>query len=478
MILFVLTIFNCKQDDIQDVDFNSIQNQKETINHFTIEDLPDIEHALNKIGSNTTGRLMTTTFGDLDLSDILQFVNVDGKESYSFRILNSNNSQSQTDFENLHLIKLPEDDGYLAYIIQWQPDPDWYIDNSYIFNIETFSGVMNRFDLDYNLLDSKEFIDGIDVDEQDDNNRTMDNGCDVLQYTVCVDTDDCSCTPDDCYEVIEITCSSGGGGDGGNTGDGNLPNEEGGTGSHVPGGSTPGGTNTGEFVPGGNGGVVTIPPKKSEILTNFGLTLTLQETVWVNKETNKADVEEIIGFLLENCQSVVVTEFTCDEAKEFAQYAIAVSILNPEANPFLRADCRSFEYAQPPGALQKGCAVTNFNHTFYALGINSQGNPYYGDIESNVSIIYFTMPTWMTNGQAANLTAKAVTFAANATDVYFFTNPYDSEYEVIDFFRNTLYARLAIYGGSFSTTNEPFPIPSPAPYITSVVGISNAYDCD
>ncbi len=478
LILFVLTIFNCKQDDIQDVDFNSIQNQKETINHFTIEDLPDIEHALNKIGSNTTGRLMTTTFGDLDLSDILQFVNVDGKESYSFRILNSNNSQSQTDFENLHLIKLPEDDGYLAYIIQWQPDPDWYIDNSYIFNIETFSGVMNRFDLDYNLLDSKEFIDGIDVDEQDDNNRTMDNGCDVLQYTVCVDTDDCSCTPDDCYEVIEITCSSGGGGDGGNTGDGNLPNEEGGTGSHVPGGSTPGGTNTGEFVPGGNGGVVTIPPKKSEILTNFGLTLTLQETVWVNKETNKADVEEIIGFLLENCQSVVVTEFTCDEAKEFAQYAIAVSILNPEANPFLRADCRSFEYAQPPGALQKGCAVTNFNHTFYALGINSQGNPYYGDIESNVSIIYFTMPTWMTNGQAANLTAKAVTFAANATDVYFFTNPYDSEYEVIDFFRNTLYARLAIYGGSFSTTNEPFPIPSPAPYITSVVGISNAYDCD
>jgi hypothetical protein len=323
LILFVLTIFNCKQDDIQDVDFNSIQNQKETINHFTIEDLPDIEHALNKIGSNTTGRLMTTTFGDLDLSDILQFVNVDGKESYSFRILNSNNSQSQTDFENLHLIKLPEDDGYLAYIIQWQPDPDWYIDNSYIFNIETFSGVMNRFDLDYNLLDSKEFIDGIDVDEQDDNNRTMDNGCDVLQYTVCVDTDDCSCTPDDCYEVIEITCSSGGGGDGGNTGDGNLPNEEGGTGSHVPGGSTPGGTNTGEFVPGGNGTVVAIPPKPSEVFNSFdGITLTLQQAVWVNKESNEEEVAQLLGFILEHCQSDVVTELTCGEAKEFDLLAL------------------------------------------------------------------------------------------------------------------------------------------------------------
>ncbi|MFP3366897.1 hypothetical protein R0J93_24965, partial [Pseudoalteromonas sp. SIMBA_148] len=85
--------------------------------------------------------------------------------------------------------------------------------------------------------------------------------------------------------------------------------EEGGTGTHLPGGSTPGGTTgTGTYVPGGNGTVVAIPPKKSEILTNFGLTLTLQETVWVNKETNKADVEEIIGFLLEHCQSVVVTE--------------------------------------------------------------------------------------------------------------------------------------------------------------------------
>ncbi|WP_417858238.1 hypothetical protein [Xanthomarina gelatinilytica] len=261
---------------------------------------------------------MTTTFGNLDLSDILQFVNEDGRETYSFRILNSSSTQSQTDFENLHLIKLPEDNGYLAYIIQWQPHPDWYVDNSYIFNLKNFSGIMNRYDLDYNILDSKEFIDGIVINGQDDNYRTMDNGCDVLQYTVCVyDCDHCSIPS--CYEVIEISCTSGGGGDGGDLPD-PIPGdeEEGGTGTHLPGGSTPGGTTgTGTYVPGGNGTVVAIPPKKSEILTNFGLTLTLQETVWVNKETNKADVEEIIGFLLEHCQSVVVTEYTCEEAMEF-----------------------------------------------------------------------------------------------------------------------------------------------------------------
>lgn len=57
---------------------------------------------------------------------------------------------------------------------------------------------MNRYDLDYNILDSKEFIDVIVINSQDDNYRTMDNGCDVLQYTVCVETDDFTCIPYDC----------------------------------------------------------------------------------------------------------------------------------------------------------------------------------------------------------------------------------------------------------------------------------------
>ncbi|PWK20938.1 hypothetical protein [Xanthomarina spongicola] len=258
---------------------------------------------------------MTTTYGDLDLSDILQFVNIDGKETYSFRILNSSNTQSQIDFENLHLIKLPEDNGYLAYIIQWQPNPDWYVTNSYMFNLENFTGNMLRYDLDYNLLDSKEFESGIVINTQDDSNRDMDDGCDILQYEVCVSSGDCTCN-DECYNVIEISCTGGGGG-----GDGEFPdpnpneNEEGSTGTHIPGGSTPGGsTGSGTFVPGGNGGVVVVPPNPSEVLTFYGMTLTFQETKWVNNEDNSDDVDEIMDFLLEHCQSVVVTDYTCEEA--------------------------------------------------------------------------------------------------------------------------------------------------------------------
>lgn len=145
-------------------------------------------------------------------------------------------------------------------------------------------------------------------------------------------------------------------------------------------------------------------------------------------------------------------------------------------NPLLGADCASFEYAQPPGALQKGCAVKNFNHRFYAFGFNSDGSSYAGYVESNIDLIYFTMPTWMTNGHAANLTAIAVTDAIIATDLYFFLNPYDSEFEVGDFFKDVLTSQLSLIGGSMSTSIEPFPIPSPAPYLTSFFGAST--NCD
>ena len=87
------------------------------------------------------------------------------------------------------------------------------------------------------------------------------------------------------------------------------------------------------------------------------------------------------------------------------------------------------------------------------------------------------MPTFLTNGQAANLTAIAVTEAMKETDLYFFENPDISEFSLDDFFRNRMMFNLALAGGSFSTNIEPFPIPSPAPYITSILGLSNPFDC-
>ncbi len=154
-----------------------------------------------------------------------------------------------------------------------------------------------------------------------------------------------------------------------------------------------------------------------------------------------------------------------DEEIIFITNALNVLMTNIDVNPLVGADCRSFEYAKPPGALQRGCAVKDFNHTFYTAGIRSNGSPYLGDIYVPMDIGYFTMPNWMTNGQAANVTAAAVNEALKATDIYFYRNPDVSKFDLADFFQNMIKAELKIVGGSFSLTIEPFPIPSPAPYI-------------
>ncbi len=192
------------------------------------------------------------------------------------------------------------------------------------------------------------------------------------------------------------------------------------------------------------------------------------EFAWLYELENHETAMQIYDFL-ENDAS--------DGAKEFDEYAIKILMANPDANPFLGADCRSFEYAQPPGALQRGCAVKNFNHRFYTTGMRSNGSPYYGEIDINTPIIYFTMPTWMANGNAANITAAAVTAAIKAADLYFFANPDVTKFKLADVFNDTLKAELAIVGGRFSS-GAPFPIPSPAPYITSVLGISDPFNCN
>nr|WP_321237231.1 hypothetical protein [uncultured Psychroserpens sp.] len=143
-------------------------------------------------------------------------------------------------------------------------------------------------------------------------------------------------------------------------------------------------------------------------------------------------------------------------------------------NPLVAADCRSFEYAMPPGATKRGCAVTDMYLDFYTAGFRSNGSPYYGHKEIVAPLLYYTMPSWMTNSAAANATAAAVSAAILATDAYYYTNPDATTSQVQIFFENALSTEMSLIGGSVST-NPPFSIPSPAPYITSLGGPS--IDC-
>lgn len=139
------------------------------------------------------------------------------------------------------------------------------------------------------------------------------------------------------------------------------------------------------------------------------------------------------------------------------------------ANPIFSADCRSFEYAQPAGQTVKACAVKDLGQTFYSARIYPNGSWVYNEIEISYDKIYFKMPTWKTNSQAANDTAIAVTAAFRATGAYIIANPKVSKEKLGEVFEDALRTSLALYGGSFTNT-APFFINSPAPFISSIGG--------
>lgn len=145
-------------------------------------------------------------------------------------------------------------------------------------------------------------------------------------------------------------------------------------------------------------------------------------------------------------------------------------------NPLFGVDCRSFEYAQAPGEFQKACAVKNFGNNFYYGFFRSDGSWQVGYFPTNIPLIYFTMPSYMSNGQASNLTAEAVTAAIRATDAYVFANADGlTEQEVRDQFTLNIRNAMNLVGGSMAKT-APFVIPSPAPYLTSLFGAKT--DCN
>jgi len=176
------------------------------------------------------------------------------------------------------------------------------------------------------------------------------------------------------------------------------------------------------------------------------------------------------GYVLNTDGICVLADNECPEGFALSEDGECIE------NPILGADCRSFEYAQPPGALQKACAVTDFGNNFYYGFVRADGSWEAGYFPTNIPLIYFTMPPFMTNGQAANLTAEAITAAILLTDAYVFENADGlTEQQVRSEFTNNIRnAMLAIGGGMTSTA--PFTIPSPAPYTTSFFGA--ATDCN
>ncbi|PHR68964.1 MAG: hypothetical protein COA67_11845 [Lutibacter sp.] len=331
--LFGLIIISCKDETIKIVNIEEQEHINNAIKHLTIDELPQLEKVLTAISTGQTSKTASTTFGDLNLSDIIEYVNDDGKESYTFKIENPTNIESPLEFENLHLIKLPNEEGYLAFILRWKPNFEWYSENNYSFQLYNFTGTVDRFDLEYNFLKETIFIDGIIQGGEGKRNsifsKTVEIECDDTVECTCPGDPYCGCSWESCPYVYETGCSVTGGGGGGGD-DTSSGDTTGGTGTHITGGGTSGtNTSTGAYVPNGNGGVITTPPTMSEILGIY-IDLTYEQRLWVGNPENEAQAQELINFIM-SCQALGKMSTECDNSI-FGALALSALLEGDEPN--------------------------------------------------------------------------------------------------------------------------------------------------
>jgi hypothetical protein len=247
-----LLLWNCEKDE------NSHDHQEHQIakiDYLNIEELPEVASAisgLNNLGSknnNTASRSMSTDFGSLNLTSILEYANNDGKLTYSFLIDKENSSNTPYSFENLHLVKV--ENGFFGYILKWEPNEQWIEANDFNFSIQNFTGTQTHYDLDYNVIQIAEFNNGQIVNNlvgktisnrSNQNRRYMEYICTSIFGDLCTDTGASYCGGSICGFGVKTSCSwqeaGGGSATGGSDNDsGNGTNgesESGGGGTRIP----------------------------------------------------------------------------------------------------------------------------------------------------------------------------------------------------------------------------------------------------
>jgi hypothetical protein len=283
ILFFGISLFfwNCENDENP---HEHQEHQIAKINYLNIEELPEVAAALsglNTIGStqnkSTASRSMNTDFGSLNLTDILQYVNNDGKLTYSFLIDKEIDLDSPYAFENLHLVKLEE--GYLAYILKWEPNEEWLENNEYKFLLQYFTGKRTHYDLDYNIIEQTEFINGQPINGIANKSSVFNRQQKIMDMEItCVDLiySLCNGVPYDCGGSIcgfgsQSYCSwtySGGGstgGDGSNDGDSDNNNETGGSGTKIPRNDD----DSSDVVDNGDAIVVPVPPSYEDYFDKY-----------------------------------------------------------------------------------------------------------------------------------------------------------------------------------------------------------------
>ena len=224
-----------------------------------------------------------------------------------------------------------------------------------------------------------------------------------------------------------------------------------------PGGTTEGNNNTDD-----DDGVTTSPVVTSDWDAVIRCINSPSATGDEDATTISVEAVENAGLAREEWAALndYLQENSCSEE---AQENVISHLIEEFAFP--HPHCSSFEYANGLNGLVKSAAVIGIKELFVVYYIDGFDlKVKYVNVA--LPIMYFNMPSYLANGQAATLSALALEEAIDATDDYLDANPLTSQPVLEEIFKQNINLAMNTIQGSSSTVPS-FPILNPAPYVTN-----------
>ena len=162
MLLFgvPMLITNCHKDDTTEP--IALEKQSFSYKITSLDKLTKLKPIINNVKQV---KPKTSEFGrdfsnflpleNLDTDHVIEYTDSTGYSTYTFKIVNED--ETSINFENLHLLET--DEGYIGYILSWEPDQDWYDSHStvtpngdVVLDLSNFQGDITKYSFERDII--------------------------------------------------------------------------------------------------------------------------------------------------------------------------------------------------------------------------------------------------------------------------------------------------------------------------------------
>ena len=159
--VIILFIFSCQKDDVATNEQQLIETgiSLKTLSIDEIEGLQPVVNNIKKLTPKIPIGMQARDFSflsldSLDLDNIVEYTDTTGYSTWTIKF---NGSEDSINFENLHLLET--DDGYLAYILSYEPEENWYYSDAnitpegdWVLHMDSYEGHISKYSLERELI--------------------------------------------------------------------------------------------------------------------------------------------------------------------------------------------------------------------------------------------------------------------------------------------------------------------------------------